>query len=96
VDAFLYLLGATLGFGLVGALAALAFEEEHMEEHSPLTIVFGSAMSILSAGGAFGIGILIARSVGGWGVWILTPFGATVTYVLVLAAELGIAAGIRE
>lgn len=96
MGAFLYLVGATLGFGVVGALAALAFEEEQMDEHSPLTLVFDSAMSLLSIGGGFGIAIVIARGVGGWGVWILTPFGATIVYVLLLALELGIAAAVRE
>ena len=96
VDAFLYLLGATLGFGLVGALAALAFEEEQMEEHSPLTVVLGSAMSIVSVGSGFGLAVAVASALGGWIVWLLTPFAATVTYVLVLAAELAVAAALRE
>src|ERR687883_1906030 len=76
VDAFLYLLGATLGFAVVGALAAIAFEEEQMDEHSPLTVVFGSALSLLSVGGGFGVVVVISHNVGGWGVWILAPFGA--------------------
>jgi hypothetical protein len=94
--AFLFLLGATVGFSVLGALGALAFEEEEIGAEGPVTLLVGGAMSIFSTSGGFGVALLVAYLVGGWAVWLVAPLGATVAYVLLLAGEMGIADALRR
>jgi crotonobetainyl-CoA:carnitine CoA-transferase CaiB-like acyl-CoA transferase len=96
VNGFLYVLGATIAFGVVGALAALAFEEERVDEASPQTVFIGSALSIFSTSAGFGAAALVADHVSGGAGWFLAAFCATLGYVLVLAAELEVASRIRS
>jgi F0F1-type ATP synthase membrane subunit c/vacuolar-type H+-ATPase subunit K len=93
---FLFLLGATAGFSVLGALGALAFEEEEIGAEGPVTLLVGGAMSIFSTSGGFGLALLIAYLLGGWVVWLVAPLCATVAYVLLLAAEMGLADALRR
>jgi hypothetical protein len=94
--ALAFLLGATAAFGLVGALAAFAFEEERIEEASPQTVFIGSVLSVFSTCAGFGAAVLTAWLVHGWAGWFLTAFCSTIAYVLVLALELDLAARLRR
>jgi hypothetical protein len=96
LEAFLYLVGATIGFSLLGALGALAFEEEKIGRDEPITVLVGGAMSIFSTSGGFGLALLIAYLMGGWAVWLVAPLFATVAYVVLLAGEMGIAHALRR
>jgi hypothetical protein len=96
LESFLFLVGATVGFSVLGALGALAFEEEQIGDEGPVTLLVGGAMSIFSTSGGFGLALLIAYLLGGWVVWLVAPFCATVAYVLLLAGEMGIAQALRS
>jgi hypothetical protein len=92
---FLYLLGATAAFTLVGALAAITIEEAHVDDASPQVVFIGSIFSIFSATAGFGAAVLAAHFVHGWFGWFLAAFCATLAYVLVLALEMELAQAIR-
>ena len=96
LESFLFLLGASAGFSVLGALGALAFEEEEIGAEGPVTLLVGGAMSIFSTSGGFGSALLIAYLLGGWIVWLVAPLCATVAYVLLLAGEMGIADSLRR
>ena len=92
---FLFLVGATAAFTLVGAVAALAFEEERIEEASPQTVFIGSMFSIFSTCAGFGAAILTAHELRGSVAWFMTAFSGTVAYVFVLALEMELAERLR-
>jgi hypothetical protein len=95
LHAFLFLLGATSAFAIVGVLAALAFEEERVEEASPQALFIGSIMSVVSTSAGFGAALLVVHELRGWDAWFLAAFAATMAYVLVLALEMELASLIR-
>jgi hypothetical protein len=94
--AFLFLLGAAGAFALVGALAAVAFEEERVDEASPQVVFIGSILSIVSTSAGFGAALLVAHFLNGWEGWFLVAFCATMAYVLVVALEMEFADYIRS
>lgn len=96
LESFLFLVGATAGFSVLGALGALAFEEEKIGDEGPVTLLVGGAMSIFSTTGGFGLALLISYLLGGWAVWLVAPLCATVAYVLLLAGEMGVAHALRR
>lgn len=88
LDVFLFVLGAATAFAAIGALAALAFEEERVERASPKTLFIGSVLSFLSTSAGFGAALLVVHNLRGAGAWFLAPLVATAAYILVLALEL--------
>lgn len=94
--AFLFLLGAASAFALVGALAAVAFEEEKLERALPKTLYIGAVFSVLSTSAGFGIALVVVHELQGLAAWFLAAFGATAAYVLVLALELDLASSLRR
>ena len=93
---FLFLLGASSAFALVGILAAVAFEEERVEEASPQVVFIGSILSVVSTAAGFGAALLAAHFLDGWDGWFLSAFCATIVYVLVVALEMELADRIRN
>lgn len=96
LNAFLFLIGAASAFALVGVLAAIAFEEERVEEASPQIVFIGSILSLVSTSAGFGAALLAAHFLSGWDGWFLASFCATIAYVLVLALEMEVADYIRR
>lgn len=96
LDAFCFLIGAACSFAFVGALGAIAFEEERVEEASPQVVFLSSIFSLVSTSAGFGAALLVLRNLSGWPAWLLCAFCATTAYILVLALELEIASFIRH
>jgi len=96
LDGFCFLIGAACAFALVGALGALAFEEEEVESASPQVVFLSSVLSLVSTSAGFGAALLVVRNLRGWDAWLLCSFCATTAYILVLALELELASLIRE
>ncbi len=91
LDALLFLVGAVLGFAVVGAIAFGGVTrnlDREAEEPRPLW----TSLHFPSVALAIGAASLVAWALRGELAWIVGPFCATVAYLLALAAE-GIAAG---
>jgi uncharacterized YccA/Bax inhibitor family protein len=90
VDALLFMLGAVGGFALVG-IAAFGTHRAHVRVE-PQQPQLWAGFHVLSVGASIGAGALIAHLVQNSGAWPLGGFVATTIYLVVLTAQLALAA----
>lgn len=89
VDAVLFMLGAVVGFALVGVASFGGLTARvRIEAQQP---ALWAGVHLLSIGAAIGIATLIAQLLEDRGVWPLGGFAATTGYLVMLAAQLALA-----
>lgn len=89
-EALLFLLGAVLGFGLIGAFAyGRPTEIFASREHGAVRL--WGAFHLLSVGLAIAVSALVVDIVQGGIVWLPVGFAATATYLVVIAAQFTLA-----
>jgi hypothetical protein len=89
VDALLFMLGAVVGFALVGVLSFSGLNARARVEAPQPALWAG--FHVLSIGVAIGLVTLIAHLFEDRGAWPLGGFAATTSYLVVLAAQLAVA-----
>lgn len=92
---FLFGAGAATGFAAIEAVGSNFFRDR-MRGDGAEVVVLGSAFSFVSISAGLGAAALVGWLVGGWVPWVLGPFAATVTYLLVLGIELSLARRAEE
>ncbi len=95
VEILTFVAGAVLAFAIVEAVASGGYRHELADEPSSVRAL-GSSISIFSVGGALGIVFIAERLVGGFGIWPLGAFLATLTYLFAFALELAVANSIQR
>lgn len=89
VDALLFMLGAVVGFALVGAASfGRLTARVRVEAREP---ALWAGFHVFSIGVAIGIATLIAHLLENRAAWPLGGFAATTIYLVVLAAQLALA-----
>jgi len=89
VDALLFMLGAVVGFALVGAASFGGLTVRvRMEAQQP---ALWAGFHALSIGAAIGIATLIAHLLHDRGAWPLGGLAATMSYLVLFAAQLAFA-----
>jgi hypothetical protein len=88
-DVFIFIAGALLGFGLLGALAhgAVARKESQRRQER----VLAAALDWVAVGAAAGAVALLAE-IPSWVAWLIAPLVATVVYLLAAAVQLALVA----
>jgi hypothetical protein len=89
IDALLFMLGAVVGFALVGVLSFSGLNARARVEAAQPALWAG--FHLLSIGAAIGLVTLIAHLFEDRGAWPLGGFAATTSYLVVLAAQLAVA-----
>ncbi len=90
-----FVVGAVLAVALVEAVASGGFRHE-MEEEPSSIMALGSSISVFSVGSALGLVFLADSLVGGFAVWPLGSFLATVSYLSIYALEISVADAIQR
>ncbi len=85
VQAFLFMVGAVLGFALVG-IAAFGGHRARFREEPRKSALWGN-FHIFSVGSSIGAASLVAHLIDNVVVWPATAFVATTIYLLVLGVE---------
>lgn len=85
-----FVVGAVLAVALVEFVASSGFRHELGEEPSSV-LALGSSISVFSVGGALGLVLAADQLVGGFTIWPLGSFLATVTYLFIYALEIAVA-----
>lgn len=89
IDALLFMLGAVVGFALVGVLSFSGLNARARVEAAQPALWAG--FHLLSIGAAIGLVTLIVHLFEDRGAWPLGGFAATTSYLVVLAAQLAVA-----
>jgi sirohydrochlorin ferrochelatase len=89
-EIFLYLAGAVVGFVVVEAAVTDLFRDR-VRSDAPEVVAIGGAFAFASVGSSLGVAALIAEVVDSGVAWLAAPFGATVTYLLVVGIEMRLA-----
>ena len=87
---FLFVVGGGLAFAVANAAVTKGFRETR-EPEVPLVRALGTSFGIVSSSAGFGMAALSAWLLDGWLAWLVTPFVATVTYLLVAGLEIALA-----
>jgi small-conductance mechanosensitive channel len=91
LDVFMFILGASVAFAAVNT-ATTSFYRARMPDEPPVVVALGTSFSAVSisasAATVVGLGYLLA----GWDAWLTASFAFTVTYLLLVGLELGLAA----
>jgi hypothetical protein len=95
LDIFVFIVGASVGFAILNAIASGGYSAEIPDEPA-VVVLLGTSFSILSIAGAVGVAVGIGYTIGGWPAWLLGSLGFTLAYLLGTALELGIAAQLHE
>ena len=90
-----FLLGAVASFALIEAVATRAFTRS-LEDEDTAVIALGASLNLLSIAGGVGVAAGLAVLLPVNLTWLLAPFAASVTYVLVTAVEVSAARRIEE
>ena len=88
LEIFAFAGGAVLAYALVDGVASGGFRYGPHDEEPIEVTALGSSVSFFSVGAAL---LVEAQLLGGWPAWPLGAFSATVTYLLLLALEIGLA-----
>ncbi|ATG51214.1 hypothetical protein CFK38_06500 [Brachybacterium vulturis] len=91
----LFLLGAVASFALIEAVATRAFTRS-LEDEDTAVIALGASLNLFSIAGGVGVAAGLAVLLPETASWLLAPFAASVTYVLVTAVEMAVARRIEE
>ena len=90
-----FVAGAVLAVALVEAVASGGFRREMGEEPSSV-MALGSSISVFSVGGTLGLVFAADQLVGGFAIWPLGAFLATVAYLFIYALEIAVADAIQR
>ncbi len=88
--ALTFMVGAVLGFALVGALAFGGIQRHFDQESREAPLIWGS-FHFFSVGVAIGVAALVALYIESFLAWPLGGFLSTIAYLLVAGAESSIA-----
>jgi len=91
LEIFAFAGGAVLAYALVDGVASGGFRHGPRDEEPSEVTALGSSISFVSVGTALLVALVEAQLLGGWATWPLGAFSATVTYLLLLALEIGLA-----
>lgn len=91
----LFLLAAVASFALIEAIATRVFTRS-LEDEDTTVIALGASLNLLAITVAVGLAAAVAALVPTPLLWLLAPFGASVAYLLLTAAEMTIARRIEE
>jgi hypothetical protein len=91
LEIFAFAGGAVLAYALVDGVASGGFRHGPRDEEPSEVTALGSSVSFVSVGAALSVALVAAQLVGGWAAWPLGAFSATVTYLSLLALEIGLA-----
>ena len=92
---FAFVVGATLGFALLEAVASRGFQVRIREERSDVVLI-GTALAPVSVSLGLGAALGVIALVGGTWAWGLAPCAATGTYVLMAGAQMAVARRYEE
>lgn len=95
LDIFVFIVGASIGFAILNAIATEGYSTQ-MPDEPAVVVLLGTSFSIVSISAAVGVCVGIGYALGGWPAWILGSFAFTLVYLLATAVELGIAAQLHE
>jgi hypothetical protein len=87
---FVFVAGAGLAFALANALVTKGYRETRDPE-VPLVRALGTSFGIVSSSAGVGAAALVAWALDGWLAWLLSPFAATVAYLLIAGLEIALA-----
>lgn len=93
---FLFILGAVVSFAFIEATVTRGFARRQEEKEAGEVIALGSSLSIFSIAFAVGVAGLLALVLPENFAWVVSAFGASVTYLFVLGAEMSAARRIEE
>ena len=89
---FLFAVGPSLTFAVLGAAVTRGFREQ-VEREPPLVLAVAVALSHFTIMAALGVTALVAWRLGGGPSWFLAPLAASVVYLLASAVESTLARG---
>ena len=92
----LFLFGAVASFAAVETIATRAFRRGLAEREASAVIALGSSISLVSIALAVGVAGLVALAMPETVGWLVSAFVASITYLLVSAAEMTLARRIEE
>lgn len=85
-----FALAVAMAFSLVNLLTARISISRGVGSGADRAVLVGTATDFFAVGGSVGVAIGIAHFTGGWTVWVLAPFAASIIYVLVQSVELAV------
>ena len=91
---FLFAVGPSLTFAVLGAAVTRGFREQ-VEREPPLVLAVAAALSLLSIMAALGVTALVSWRLGGDLSWLLAPLAASVIYLVASAVESTLACGVH-
>lgn len=89
-EVFLFLLGAVSAFTIVEGVASGGFRQRLRGEPAEV-VALGSALSFPSVGAGVGVGAIADVVLDDTLAWPIGAFGATLTYLVVVAVEMALA-----
>jgi len=90
-DVFLFIVGALVGFDVLGLLARGALTRREAVERRQVRVL-AAALNWIAVGAAVAAVALLAE-ISGWFPWLVAPLVATVVYLLGAALQLAVVAG---
>jgi hypothetical protein len=91
---FLFAIGPSLTFAVLGAAVTRGFREQ-VEREPPLVLAVAVALSLFSIMAALGVTALVAWQLRGDPSWLVAPLAASVVYLLASAIESTFARGVH-
>ncbi len=86
VQIFLYAIGAVLSFTVLTGLLTRGFRGS-MPQHRTGTLALATSLNVVSVISGLGMGLLVTTFLDGGAAWIVAPFAATLTYLLIEGLE---------
>lgn len=87
---FFYAIGAVLSFTVLEGILSNGFRRS-MPQHGTITLALGTSMNLISVLGGMGAAVLLAFWLNGAWLWLIAPFTAAVTYLLMESLESALA-----
>lgn len=94
LDIFLFGIGGSITFTIANAAVTRGFTVRVARE-PPIILAFGTSFGFLSVSGSLGAAALVGWGFDGWAGWLVAPFAASGTYLLLSALELLLARAVR-
>lgn len=87
---FLYAAGSVLSFTVLEGILSKGFRQS-MPQHPTITLALGTSLNMLSVLAGMGVAVLIAQWLAGNWLWVIAPFAAAITYLLMESIESALA-----
>jgi hypothetical protein len=94
LDILLFGIGGSVTFTIMNAAVTRGFTVRVAEE-PPIVRALSTSLGVVSVSGALGVAALVAWGLEGWAGWLLGPFAASATYLLLSGAEFVLARAAR-